>query len=176
MLAAERFFGSGKSKLLPAAKLLQCERTANLQKSGFKRPDIGGLHGSGRANALNVKLLLQLRHCKNAQAAGGFYRLQKRSRAEKAAFPGQAQGQLHAVIAGGNTALLNGDEITIDIPNRTLQLHISDEELAERLRHVKPLIKPRTPSLAKYAALVTSADRGAILEIPDAIDPVRQTR
>ena len=58
----------------------------------------------------------------------------------------------------------------------TLQLHISDEELAERLRHVKPLIKPRTPSLAKYAALVTSADRGAILEIPDAIDPVRQTR
>ena len=105
MLAAERFFGSGKSKLLPAAKLLQCERTANLQKSGFKRPDIGGLHGSGRANALNVKLLLQLRHCKNAQAAGGFYRLQKRSRAEKAAFPGQAQGQLHAVIAGGNTAL-----------------------------------------------------------------------
>lgn len=105
MLAAERFFGSGKSKLLPAAKLLQCERTANLQKSGFKRPDIGGLHGSGRANALNVKLLLQLRHCKNAQAAGSFYRLQKRSRAEKAAFPGQAQGQLHAVIAGGNTAL-----------------------------------------------------------------------
>ena len=79
--------------------------------------------------------------------------------------------------AGGPIAAVqNGDEITIDIPNRTLQLHISDEELAERLRHVKPLIKPRTPSLAKYAALVTSADRGAILEIPDAIDPVRQTR
>lgn len=78
--------------------------------------------------------------------------------------------------AGGPIAAVqNGDEITIDIPNRTLQLHISDEELAERLRHVKPLIKPRTPSLAKYAALVTSADRGAILEIPDAIDPVRQT-
>ena len=397
---------------MPVAALLPCERTANLQKSGFKRPDIGGLHGSGHANALNVKLLLQLRYRKNAQAAGGLYRLQKGSRAEKAAFPGQAQGQLHAVIAGGNIALLNGvravmamgastntvlhlmsiaheagakltledfdrisrevpylcnikpsgkypmevfhahggvqavlkaiapkldpsqrtvtgktvlenlaevplvqddvifplekpkkpegglailhgnlapdgavvkkagvkpvmyqftgkarvfdymedackaiqndeiapgtvivlryegpkggpgmreqhmvtsllvgrgmdescalitdgrfsgstrgpaighispeaaaggpiaavqngDEITIDIPNRTLQLHISDEELAERLRHVKPLIKPRTPSLAKYAALVTSADRGAILEIPDVIDPVHQPR
>ena len=93
---------------MPAAKLLQCERTANLQKSGFKRPDIGGLHGSGRANALNVKLLLQLRHRKNAQAVSSLYRLQKRSRAEKAAFSSQAQGQLHAVIAGGNTALLNG--------------------------------------------------------------------
>lgn len=374
---------------MPAAKLLQCERTANLQKSGFKRPDIGGPHGSGHANALNVKLLLQLRYRKNAQAVGGFYRLQKRSRAEKAAFPGQAQGQLHAVTvlhlmsiaheagaeltledfdrisrevpylcnikpsgkypmevfhahggvqavlkaiapkldpsqltvtgktvlenlaevplvqddvifplekpkkpegglailhgnlapdgavvkkagvkpvmyrftgkarvfdymedackaiqndeiapgtvivlryegpkggpgmreqhmvtsllvgrgmdescalitdgrfsgstrgpaighispeaaAGGPIAAVqNGDEITIDIPNRTLQLHISDEELAERLRHVKPLIKPRTPSLAKYAALVTSADRGAILEIPDVIDPVHQPR
>ncbi|MCI7543079.1 MAG: hypothetical protein MSB08_08650 [Subdoligranulum sp.] len=35
------------------------------------------------------------------------------------------------------------------MPNRTLQLHISDEELAERLRHVKPLIKPRIPQFGK---------------------------
>ena len=91
---------------------------------------------------------------------------------------GPAIGHISPEAAAGGpiAAVQNGDEITIDIPNRTLQLHISDEELAERLRHVKPLIKPRTPSLAKYAALVTSADRGAILEIPDAIDPVRQTR
>ena len=91
---------------------------------------------------------------------------------------GPAIGHISPEAAAGGpiAAVQNGDEITIDIPNRTLQLHISDEELAERLRHVKPLIKPRTPSLAKYAALVTSADRGAILEIPDAIDPVHQTR
>lgn len=91
---------------------------------------------------------------------------------------GPAIGHISPEAAAGGpiAAVQNGDEITIDIPNRTLQLHISDEELAERLRHVKPLIKPRTPSLAKYAALVTSADRGAILEIPDMIDPVRQTR
>ena len=91
---------------------------------------------------------------------------------------GPAIGHISPEAAAGGpiAAVQNGDEITIDIPNRTLQLHISDEELAERLRHVKPLIKPRTPSLAKYAALVTSADRGAILEIPDVIDPVRQTR
>lgn len=87
---------------------------------------------------------------------------------------GPAIGHISPEAAAGGpiAAVEDGDEISIDIPNRRLELHVSDEELAERMRHVKPLIKPRTPSLAKYAALVTSADRGAILEIPESINPV----
>ncbi len=41
---------------------------------------------------------------------------------------------------GGNLAFVqNGDLITLDVENRSLHLHVSDEELAERLAHFKPL-------------------------------------
>jgi L-arabonate dehydrase len=40
---------------------------------------------------------------------------------------------------GGNFAVVqNGDEITLDVPNRTLTLHVSDEELARRKQQWKP--------------------------------------
>ena len=69
--------------------------------------------------------------------------------------------------AGGPIAVVeDGDMITIDIPNRRLELEVPEEIIKERLSRWEPLVKERTPSLAKYAALVTSADRGAILEIP----------
>ena len=72
--------------------------------------------------------------------------------------------------AGGPIAVVeDGDMITIDIPNRRLELEVPEEIIKERLSRWKPLVKERTPSLAKYAALVTSADRGAILEIPEAL-------
>ena len=60
-----------------------------------------------------------------------------------------------------------GDEIIIDIPNRRLDLNVPKDVLEERLKHVKPVVKPRTPALAKYAAMVTSADQGAVLRVPD---------
>jgi len=71
-----------------------------------------------------------------------------------------------AAAGGPIAAVEEGDFITIDIPNRMLTLEVSQEEIQRRLALVKPLIKPRTPSLAKYAALVTSADKGAILQLP----------
>ena len=72
--------------------------------------------------------------------------------------------------AGGPIAVVeDGDMITIDIPNRRLELEVPEEIIKERLSRWEPLVKERTPSLAKYAALVTSADRGAILEIPEGL-------
>ncbi len=68
---------------------------------------------------------------------------------------------------GGPIALVHeGDIIAIDIPNMKLDLKVSDEELAKR----KAEWKPRTPKvttgyLARYASMVTSGNRGAILEI-----------
>ena len=68
--------------------------------------------------------------------------------------------------AGGPIAFVqDGDEISIDITNRTLMLHVSDEELARRKEGWTPLRKPRGPALTKYASLVTSASTGAILTI-----------
>ena len=69
---------------------------------------------------------------------------------------------------GGNIALLeNGDIIEIDIPNRTLNVKLSDEELAKRReKWVCPPPKVKSGYLARYAALVTSAATGAVLKVP----------
>ena len=60
-----------------------------------------------------------------------------------------------------------GDKIIIDIPNRTLTLCVPDEEIQRRLANVKHIRKDRTPALNRYAALVTSADQGAVLKTPE---------
>ena len=67
--------------------------------------------------------------------------------------------------AGGPIGLVEeGDVITIDIPAHTIQLNVSDEELAaRRAKWVCPEPKIKTGYLARYAKLVSSADKGAIL-------------
>ena len=69
--------------------------------------------------------------------------------------------------AGGPIALVkDGDEITIDVINKKLTLHITEAELSKR--RDEWVYKPRdgiSGSLAKYAALVTSADKGAVLKV-----------
>ncbi len=69
--------------------------------------------------------------------------------------------------AGGPIGLVEeGDTITIDIPNKSIQLEVSDEVLAQRKAAlVMPEPKVKTGYLARYAAMVTSADKGAILEV-----------
>ena len=70
--------------------------------------------------------------------------------------------------SGGPIAFVeDGDVIEIDIHNRTLKLEVSDEELARRKEGWKPLIKPRTPALAKYSYLVSSADKGAVIDVSE---------
>jgi dihydroxy-acid dehydratase len=68
--------------------------------------------------------------------------------------------------AGGPIALVEeGDEIEIDIPNRTLVLHVSDEELERRREDWSPPApKIKTGYLSRYAVHVTSASQGAILK------------
>jgi dihydroxy-acid dehydratase len=72
-----------------------------------------------------------------------------------------------AAAGGPIAAVEEGDKIIIDIPNRTLTLCVPEEEIRRRLSGVQPVFKPRTPALARYAALVSSADRGAVLHTPD---------
>ncbi|MCR5235413.1 MAG: dihydroxy-acid dehydratase [Lachnospiraceae bacterium] len=69
---------------------------------------------------------------------------------------------------GGPIALVEeGDIIEIDINNYSMNLKVSDEELEKRRKEWKPR-EPRvtTGYLSRYAAMVTSGNRGAILEIP----------
>ena len=68
---------------------------------------------------------------------------------------------------GGPIALVEeGDLISIDIDNHKLELKVSDEEMAARkARWQAPTPQVTTGYLARYASLVTSADRGAVLEV-----------
>lgn len=68
-------------------------------------------------------------------------------------------------VSGGTIAYVqDGDIISIDIPNYSINLEISDEELAERKKNTKLLKKENiTGYLKRYAAMVSSADKGAII-------------
>jgi dihydroxy-acid dehydratase len=76
--------------------------------------------------------------------------------------------------SGGAIALVeDGDLIAIDIPNRSLNLEVSDEELAERRSRLeesggyRPVDRDRPVSAAlrAYAAMATSADTGAVRDV-----------
>ncbi len=67
--------------------------------------------------------------------------------------------------AGGPIGLIeDGDIIVVDIPNRRLDVELSEEELAERRKRWKPVVRENLPPyLRKYASMVTSGSEGAIL-------------
>mgnify|MGYP000639541809 CR=1 FL=1 len=67
----------------------------------------------------------------------------------------------------GTRRLEEGDIISIDIDNYSINVLVSDEELAKRRAKWKPR-KPKitTGYLARYTSMVTSGNRGAILEVP----------
>lgn len=76
--------------------------------------------------------------------------------------------------AGGAIGLVqNGDKIKIDIPNRTINVLVSDEELAKRRleqdkkgwKPAKPRPRKVTPALKAYAYFATSADKGAVRDL-----------
>ncbi len=71
---------------------------------------------------------------------------------------------------GGAIGLLKeGDIIEIDIPNRSLNADVSDEEFSKRRKEwKKPAPKKATGWLARYASLATNASSGAVLKQPSA--------
>ena len=74
-----------------------------------------------------------------------------------------------AAVGGTIAPIEEGDIISINIPELKLEVKVSDEEMAAR----KAKWQPREPKittgyLARYAAMVTSGNRGAILEVPKA--------
>lgn len=73
-----------------------------------------------------------------------------------------------AAVGGPIALVKEGDLIKINIPEMKLELDVSDEELAAR----KAVWQPREPKvtsgyLARYASMVTSGNRGAVLQMPE---------
>ncbi|MDJ0345307.1 dihydroxy-acid dehydratase [Streptomyces sp. H10-C2] len=74
--------------------------------------------------------------------------------------------------SGGTIAVVqDGDRIRIDIPNRSMDLLVSDEEVAARHTALGGVYAPQnrerkvSPALRAYAAMVTSADKGAVRDV-----------
>lgn len=66
---------------------------------------------------------------------------------------------------GGPIGLVqDGDKISIDMKNYSINLLVSDEELENRKKNFVPVVHQTTGYLARYAKLVSSADEGAILK------------
>ncbi len=84
-------------------------------------------------------------------------------------FSGATRGLMVGHVApeayvGGPIAIVkDGDEITIDAPNRTLELHVEQDEISRRLAAwTPPAPNYEHGALAKYAHLVSSASEGAV--------------
>jgi dihydroxy-acid dehydratase len=70
-----------------------------------------------------------------------------------------------AAVGGPIGLLKDGDIIEIDIPNNTISVQLSNDELTGRKKNFRPLPPKITKGyLAKYAAMATSADTGAVLK------------
>ena len=68
-----------------------------------------------------------------------------------------------AAVGGPIAAVREGDTITFDIPNRRLDLNVSEAEIPERMRDWQPPAPHYTHGVfAKYIATVTSASKGAV--------------
>jgi dihydroxy-acid dehydratase len=86
-------------------------------------------------------------------------------------FSGATRGLMAGHIApeashgGPIAALRDGDTVTFDIENRTLNADLTDDELDTRLREwTEPQPRFSTGVMAKYAALVSSASEGAVTD------------
>ncbi|MCP4395713.1 MAG: dihydroxy-acid dehydratase, partial [bacterium] len=72
-----------------------------------------------------------------------------------------------AAVGGPIALVKDGDQIKIDIPTRSIELLVDDADLeARKAEWQKPAPKFTRGWLARYAKLVTSAARGAVLEPP----------
>ena len=71
-----------------------------------------------------------------------------------------------AAAGGPIAAVKEGDIISIDIPNKTLNVELSEEEINERLELLPPFEpKIKKGYLSRYAQMVTSASKGAVLSL-----------
>ncbi len=70
-----------------------------------------------------------------------------------------------AAAGGAIAAIKDGDVITIDLKNNRLAVDLDDSEIAERIAALPPIkVRVKSSYLRRYAALVTSANTGAVLK------------
>ncbi len=141
--------------------------------------DVVVIRGEGPAGGPGMREMLAVTAAINGAGLGEHVALLTDGR-----FSGATHGFMaghvapEAVHGGPIAAVRDGDEVTIDVDNRRLDVALDDDEIAARLAEYRPPPNPdRTGVLAKYAALVTSAAEGAVtVPGPTAPRPSAPTR
>jgi len=148
------------------AKVFDCEEAAfaSLMKGGIKPGTVVVVRYEGPRGGPGMREMLSLTSAISGLGMGETAALITDGR-----FSGGTKGPCVGHVspeaaAGGPIALVrDGDEITLDISERKLSVKLSDQERKRRAKSWKKPPKKLSGYLARYAAQVGSADRGAVL-------------
>jgi len=158
--------GYTRRKQTGSARVFECEEDAMeaVRTNSIKPGDIVVIRNEGPAGGPGMREMLAVTAALVGEGLGEDVALITDGR-----FSGATRGLMAGHVApesirGGPIGLVrDGDEITLDVTARRLDVALSDEELAERARAYEPPARPFPGvALSKYARLVSSAAVGAI--------------
>jgi dihydroxy-acid dehydratase len=137
---------------------------AAVRTQGIKAGDVVVIRNEGPAGGPGMREMLAVTAALVGEGLGEHVALLTDGR-----FSGATRGLMAGHVApesvrGGPIGIVrDGDEITLDVDARRLDVKLSDEEIAARARDYQPPVQPAPPTaLAKYARLVSSASLGAV--------------
>jgi dihydroxy-acid dehydratase len=158
--------GHERSGQTGPARVFESEEAAfaAVKESGIKAGDIVVIRNEGPSGGPGMREMLQVTAALVGEGLGEDVALLTDGR-----FSGATHGLMAGHVApeavrGGPIAIVQeGDEISFDIPNRTLTLNVPEEEIARRLEAYEPPEPSYTSGvMAKYASSVSSAAQGAV--------------
>ncbi len=137
---------------------------AVVEQQGIKPGDVVVIRNEGPSGGPGMREMLQVTAALVGEGIGDQVALLTDGR-----FSGATHGLMaghvapEAIRGGPIAAVQDGDEITIDIDARRLDVNLSDEEIAKRVEAYEPPEAPyKRGVMAKYAAAVSSASEGAV--------------
>ena len=133
-------------------------------KKGIKAGDVVVIRYEGPKGGPGMREMLAVTAALVGQGLGDQVALLTDGR-----FSGATRGMMvghvapEAAVGGPIAAVREGDTVTIDVPNRRLDIDVPDAEMERRLKEWRPPTPKHTRgALAKYAKLVSSAAKGAV--------------
>jgi dihydroxy-acid dehydratase len=164
--AVVKLAGTERKKQVGPARVFESEEECfrAVKDQGIKAGDIVVIRNEGPAGGPGMREMLQVTAAIVGEGLGEEVALLTDGR-----FSGATRGLMaghvapEAVKGGPIAAVREGDEITLDVEARRIDVALSDEEIAKRVAEYQPPEPPfERGVMAKYAATVSSASQGAI--------------
>jgi dihydroxy-acid dehydratase len=164
--AVVKLAGTERTKQVGPARVFESEEECfrTVKEQGIKAGDIIVIRNEGPAGGPGMREMLQVTAAIVGEGLGEEVALLTDGR-----FSGATRGLMAGHVApeaakgGPIAAVREGDQITLDIAARRIDVDLSDEEIAKRVAEYKPPPSPFGHGvMAKYAATVSSASQGAV--------------